>query len=105
MARRMLSDQITDSEAFLEMPQSSQNLYFHLNLKADDDGFVKNPKTLMRMYNSSEDDMKLLIMKRFVYPFPSGIMVIKHWLMHNSIRKDRYHKTAYFEELNQLELS
>lgn len=96
--RRMLAKSIIDSDLFLDMPQSTQNLYFHLLLRADDDGFVGNPKQIMRMVNCNEDDIKILNMKQFLIPFNSGIVVIKHWKIHNYIRNDRYKPTIYQEE-------
>ena len=102
--RRMFTDKITDSDAFLDMPASTQCLYFHLNMKADDDGFVNNPKKITRTLNSSEDDLKILLMKRFIIAFESGVIVIKHWRMHNYIRKDRYNATVYQEELDRLNI-
>ena len=102
--RRMFTQKIIDSDAFLDMPMSAQALYFHLNMRADDDGFLNNPKKIMRMIGASEDDLKLLIAKRFILAFESGVIVIKHWRMHNLIRKDRYHPTQYQEELQSLEL-
>lgn len=105
MARkRMFNIQIVDSDAFLDMPLSTQALYFHLNMRADDDGFVGNPKRIQRLIGASEDDLKLLIAKRFLLVFEDGVIVIKHWRMHNTIRKDRYTQTAYIEELNQLKI-
>jgi len=102
--RRMFSMHIIDSDAFLDMPQSTQNLYFHMSMRADDDGFVSNPKKIMKILGSSDDDLKLLIGKRFIIGFESGIVVIKHWKIHNYIAKDRYNKTRYEEELNQLQI-
>jgi hypothetical protein len=96
--RRMFSLDIVDSDAFLDMPQSSQNLYFHLAMRADDDGFVSNPKKVMRTCSSQDDDYKVLTAKRFLIPFKSGICVIKHWKIHNYIQNDRYHETLYVEE-------
>lgn len=105
MARkRMFNIQIVDSDAFLDMPLSTQALYFHLNMRADDDGFVGNPKRIQRLIGASEDDLKLLIAKRFLLVFEDGVIVIKHWRMHNTIQRDRYTRTAYIEELNQLKL-
>ena len=105
MARkRMFNIQIVDSDAFLDMPLSTQALYFHLNMRADDDGFVGNPKRIQRLVGASEDDLKLLIAKRFLLVFEDGVIVIKHWRMHNTIQRDRYTRTAYIEELNQLKL-
>jgi hypothetical protein len=100
--RRMLAKTITESDAFLDMPQSSQNLYFHLNMNADDDGFVNNPKKIQRTVGSSNDDLNILLAKSFLIPFESGVVVIKHWKIHNYIRSDRYKPTAYLEEKNQL---
>ena len=96
--RRMFAKSIIDSDAFLDMPLSAQALYFHLGMRADDDGFVNSPKKIMRTVACSEDDMKLLIAKKFIIPFESGIVVIKHWRIHNYIQKDRYHETNYTEE-------
>ena len=102
--RRMFTQKIIDSDAFLDMSLSAQALYFHLNMRADDDGFINNPKKIMRIINASDDDLKLLITKRFVLCFESGVIVIKHWRMHNAIRKDRYHPTQYTEEFESLGL-
>ncbi len=96
--RRMFSKKITTSDAFLEMPDSAQNLYFHLSMDADDDGFVGSPKSIMRLVRAKEDDMKLLITKSFIIPFDRGIIVIKHWRINNLIRSDRYKPTTYTEE-------
>lgn len=96
--RRMFAKTIIDSDAFLDMPMSTQNLYFHLGMRADDDGFINNPKKIQRMIGASDDDLKLLIAKRFVIPFESGVCVIKHWKIHNYIQKDRYKETVYQEE-------
>ncbi len=100
----MFTQKIVDSDAFLDMPLSAQALYFHLNMRADDDGFVNNPKKIQRMVGASEDDLKLLIAKRFLLTFDNGVIVIKHWRMHNLIRKDRYHPTQYQEEFASLEI-
>lgn len=93
---------ICDSDAFLDMPLSTQALYFHLNMRADDDGFVGNPKRIQRTIGASEDDLKLLILKRFVLLFEDGVIVIKHWKMHNCIQSDRYHPTVYQDEMKML---
>ena len=98
--RRMFAKTIVDSDAFLDMPLSTQSLYFHLNMRADDDGFINNPRKIQRMIGCSDDDLKLLIAKRFIIPFESGIVVIKHWKIHNYIQKDRYKPTIYQEEKN-----
>ena len=102
--RRMFAKCITESDAFLDMPLSTQALYFHLGMVADDDGFVSSPKKITRSINASEDDLKLLLAKRFVLGFESGIVVIKHWKMNNYIAKDRYKPTVYVEEKSRLEL-
>lgn len=102
--RRMFTQRITDSDAFTEMPLSAQCLYFHLNMHADDDGFLNNANKIRKSINASEDDLKLLMLKRFILPFENGVVVIKHWLMHNLIRKDRKQPTQYQEELAQLVL-
>ena len=100
--RRMFSKKIVQSDAFLDMPLSTQCLYFHLNMEADDDGFVNSPKRIQRVIGATEDDLKLLIAKRFVLTFESGVIVIKHWWMHNTLRKDRYKVTQYQDEYNTL---
>ena len=102
--RRMFTKTIVDSDWFLDMPLSTQCLYFHLNMRADDDGFINNPKRVTKLIGASEDDLKLLITKRFVLVFESGVIVIKHWKMHNTIRKDRYTETEYQKELAQLDI-
>ena len=102
--RRMFAKTIIDSDAFLDMPISSQLLYFHLAMRADDDGFINKPKSIMRMCNCHDDDMRILISKQFVIPFDSGIVVIKHWNIHNFIKKDRYKETGYKAEKSRLEL-
>lgn len=102
--RRMFAKKITESDAFLDMPSSTQMLYFHLSMNADDDGFVNNPKKIQRMCGASDDDFKLLIAKRFVILFESGVIVIKHWKMHNYIQSDRYRPTDYVEEKSMLGL-
>ena len=96
--RRMFTQKIVDSDAFLDMPLSAQSLYFHLNMRADDDGFLNNPRKVQRMIGASDDDLKLLLAKRFVLGFENGVIVIKHWRMHNLIRKDRYNPTQYVEQ-------
>lgn len=100
--RRMFAKTIIDSDAFIDMPLSAQALYLHLSMRADDDGFVNNPKRIQRMIGAADDDMKLLIAKSFLIPFENGIVVIKHWKVHNYIRSDRYTPTVYQEEKNLL---
>ncbi len=96
--KRMFSNLVIGSDDFLEMPDSSQNLYFHLSMQADDDGFIDNWKSIMRMTGKKEDDLKILITKSFVIPFESGLLVIKHWKLNNYIQKDRYKETIHKEE-------
>ena len=93
--RRMFAKTIIDSDAFLDMPVTTQLLYFHLSMRADDDGFINKPKSIMRSCGGNDDDMKLLIAKKFIIPFESGIVVIKHWKIHNLIAIDRYTETKY----------
>jgi len=102
--KRMFSKQITTSDAFMEMPISSQLLYFHLNMEADDDGFVANPKRIIKMVGANEDDLKVLLGKRFLLSFESGVVVIKHWLLHNAVRKDMYKETQYLDEKKTLQI-
>ena len=94
----MFSKTIVDSDAFLDMPLSTQALYFHLSMRADDDGFVNSPKKISKMIGASDDELKVLFAKRFILGFESGIIVIKHWRIHNYIQKDRYRETSYVEE-------
>lgn len=91
--RRMFAKTIIDSDAFLDMPASSQMLYFHLAMRADDDGFVNNPKKIQRMIGAADDDLKLLLVKNFILAFDTDIIVIRHWKIHNYIRNDRYTPT------------
>lgn len=102
--KRCFTPKIVESDAFLEMPLSTQCLYFHLNFSADDDGFVNSPKKVMRIIGCSEDDLKLLIAKSFVLVFENGVLVIKHYRMHNTLQNDRYKPTDYQEEFAQLGL-
>lgn len=99
--KRMFAKTIIDSDLFLDMPVTAQLLYFHLCMRADDDGFINNPKRIMRDVRCSDDDMKVLVAKDFVIPFESGVIVIKHWRLHNYIQKDRY-KPSLCDEKNLL---
>ncbi|KAK9680678.1 Conserved phage C-terminus [Popillia japonica] len=101
--RRMFSKTIIDSDAFLDMPLSTQSLYFHLSMRGDDEGFINNPRKIQKMIGASEDDLKLLIAKGFIIPFESGVVVIKHWKIHNYIRGDRKKATTYSDEKKLLE--
>ncbi|CAK1249304.1 hypothetical protein [Fructobacillus fructosus] len=100
--RRMFSKRVTDTDVFLDMPLSAQALYFHLNMNADDDGFVDKVKKITRSIGCRDDDLKLLIAKQFIFGFDSGVVVISNWYIHNYIRKDRYHETLYTREKQQL---
>lgn len=100
--KRMFSLKIVDSDLFLDMPLSSQCLYFHLSTRADDDGFVNNPKKIIKIIGANEDDLKILIAKGFVIVFEQGIIVITHWKINNFIRKDRYKPTLYENEVQSL---
>ena len=94
----MFAKTIIDSDAFIDMPASSRLLYYDLSMRADDDGFVNSPKKIARMTGASDDDIKMLILKNFIIPFESGVVVIKHWKIHNYIRKDRYQETVCVDE-------
>lgn len=102
--RRMFAKTIIDSDAFIDMPVTARLLYYDLAMRADDDGFVNSPKKIMRMIGASVDDLNILAMKKFIIPFDNGIVVIKHWKIHNYIRQDTYNETKYKEEKSQLEL-
>lgn len=101
--KRMFDKTITNSDEFIEMPMSSQVLYFHLSMNADDDGFINNWKSIMRMTGTKEDDLKVLIAKQFIIPFESGVIVIKHWRINNFLRKDRHIDTKFQKELSMLD--
>lgn len=103
--KRMFSNSVVESDTFLEMPDSSQNLYFHLSMNADDDGFVDKWKSIMRMTGKKDDDLKILIAKSFILPFETGILVIKHWRLNNYIQKDRYKETVYKKEKAMLSVN
>ena len=100
--RRMFAKKIIDSDAFLDMPLSTQSLYFHLSMRADDEGFINNPKRIQRMIGASDDDCKLLIAKGFILVFETGVIVIKHWKIHNYIQKDRFKPTICLEEKKEI---
>lgn len=102
--RRMFAKKIVESDSFLDMPSNSQALYFHLCMNADDDGFINNPKKIQRMVGCNEDDYRCLIDKKFIITFDSGIIVIKHWKMHNYIQSDRYRPTDYQDEIAMLNI-
>ena len=101
--RRMFAKTIIDSDAFLDMPVTARLLYYDLSMRADDDGFVNSPKKIMRMVGASQDDLSILCMRKFIIPFDNGVVVIKHWRIHNYIRKDTYNETPYKEQRAMLE--
>jgi hypothetical protein len=103
--RRMFSLDIVDTDLFLDMPASTQNLYFHLGMRADDDGFVSSPKRITTLVNCSNDDLKLLVAKGLVIPFDTGVCVIRDWKINNYIQKDRYRETKYLAEKSTLEIT
>lgn len=100
--RRMFSKTIIDSDAFIDMPLSTQALYFHLSMRADDEGFINNPKKIMRMIGANQNELEILLAKRYLLGFESGVIVIKHWGIHNYIQSDRRKETLYKEEKSQL---
>lgn len=101
--RRMFAKTIIDSDAFLEMPISARLLYYDLSMRADDDGFNNSPRKVMRTIGATNDDMNILIARKFIIPFENGVVVIKHWRIHNYIRKDTYKETNYKDEKARLE--
>lgn len=103
--KRMFSLDVINTDLFLDMPTSTQNLYFHLGLRADDDGFVASPRQVMKLINCTADDMRILVSKGYVIPFETGVIVICHWKQNNYIRSDRYHQTKYITEKQQLQES
>ncbi len=102
--RRMFSLDVVDTDIFLDMPASSQNLYFHLGMRADDDGFVSSPRKITKLVNCSRDDLNVLISRGFVIAFADGIVVITHWRQNNYIQKDRYKETVYKNDLESLSI-
>ena len=100
--RRMFAKTIIDSDAFLDMPLSAQALYFHLSMRADDDGFLNNAKKIMKIINANQNDYDLLVLKSFIIQFDDGICVIKHWRINNYLRNDRYKPTIYQEQKDML---
>ena len=102
--KRMFNVDIVGSDAFLDLPHTAQALYFQLGMRADDDGFVGNPKTIQRISGTKASDLELLVKKRFLLQFPSGVVVIKHWKINNDIKKDRYSPTVYTDEFQMLSI-
>lgn len=103
--RRMFSKDVVDTDKFLEMPPSTQALYFHLGMRADDDGFVSSPKKITQFVNCGNDDLKLLLAKGYLIPFESGVVVISDWNVNNWIRADRKHATRFEQEKSLLSIS
>jgi hypothetical protein len=101
--RRMFAKTIIDSDAFLDMPVTARLLYYDLSMRADDDGFINSPKKIMKMIGASQDDLSILALRKFIIPFDNGVVVIKHWYIHNYIRKDTYNETPYKEQKSMLE--
>ena len=102
--RRMFSKTIIDSDLFLDMPLTTQALYFHLSMRADDEGFINNPKRIQRTIGASDDDLRLLIAKQYLIPFDTGVVVVRHWKIHNYIQSDRKKATQCIEEKSQLKV-
>jgi len=100
--RRMFTQKVTEADNFTTLPPTTQCLYFHLCMNADDDGFSNKIRQAMFNAHADQNDFEMLVNKRFIIPFDSGVIVIKHWRMHNYIRNDRYHETSYVEEKSQL---
>ena len=100
--RRMMCKDIIDTDKFMDMPSSTQCLYFHFLLRGDDDGFINNPKKIIKCVNCSDDDFKILLTKQYLIPFDTGICVVKDWKIHNYIQKDRYNQTIHLEEKSKL---
>ena len=97
----MFSKNVIESDMFLDMPLSTQALYFHLGMAADDDGFV-TPNRILRQISATADDLKILVAKNYAIPFETGVLVIRHWNEHNYIPKDRYKQTIYSQERDKL---
>lgn len=98
----MFSDEITQTDSFLDLPSTTQLLYFHLGMNADDDGFISSPRMVMRVMKAGDDDLKLLFAKKFLLSFENGVCVVKHWRINNYIRKDIYKPTKYLKEKKTL---
>ena len=101
----MFAKSIIDSDMFLDLPLSAQNLYFHLSIRADDDGFVNSPKKIMKITDTTPNDLNILIKENFLIAFESGVVVIRHWKVHNAIRKDRLIPTTCKKEFAMLTIT
>ena len=104
-SKRMINLKLIDTDLFLEMPVSARLLYYEYCMRADDDGFVDAPLKIIKMIGVSNDDYKILVTKQFIIPFETRVCVVKHWLLHNTIRGDRYHPTIHIYERNMLEIT
>lgn len=102
--RRMFSLDVVDTDRFLDMPVTTQALYFHLGMRADDDGFVSSPKRITKTVGCNEDDLKILLSKGYIILFESGVIVISDWNINNWIRPDRKHNTRFEDEQALLEM-
>ena len=102
--RRMFAKTIVESDAFLDMPTTARLLYYDLGMRADDDGFINAPKKIIRETGASQEDLDILIKKKFLIAFSNGVVVVKHWRMNNYIQKDRYNETKYKEQKAKLRL-
>lgn len=102
--KRMFSRKLISSDAFLDLPLTAQGLFFHLCMRADDDGFVDSPKKIMREVKATKKDFDALKDKRYILVFDSGVILIKHWFIHNTIAKDRYTPTIYTDERSRVML-
>ena len=100
----MFSLDVVDLDSFIEMPVSAKLLYYDLGMRADDDGFIGNPKKITLLAGCNEEDIKTLIKNKFIYMFSSGIIAIRHWNVNNQIRKDRYNETFRIDEKRLLKL-
>ena len=100
--KRMFSLSVVDTDRFLDMPVSTQALYFHLGMHGDDDGFVSGPRKIARAAGCNDDDLRLLIQKKYIIPFKSGVVVITDWKINNTLKNDRYKSTVYQDELHKL---
>lgn len=101
--KRMFSVDVTETDAFLEMPLTAQALYFHLGMRGDDDGFVSNPRSIVRVSGCSESDLATLAQSGYIITFRSGVIVISDWKVNNYLRGDRYKTTVFQNELSMLE--
>lgn len=100
--KRMFSVDVTETDSFLDMPLTAQALYFHLGMRGDDDGFVSNPRSVMRVAGCNEADLKTLEESGYIITFRSGVIVISDWKVNNNLRNDRYKPTTFQDERSKL---